>query len=138
MHHHLFQDCYEWAGKFRDVDMYKPNSLYPDKESVFCPYDEVDAVLAHAQVIHDEFIANGSEMTLEEQVTELARIHATLNYAHPFREGNGRTTREVMSLNAAEVGLSLDWEGARGETMEFVSALSMAARNHHARPAKPV
>lgn len=126
VHRHLFQDCYEWAGKFRDVDMHKPNFLHPEGESVFCPYDEIDDVLAHAQKIHDELLATSTNLSIEQQVTLLARIHATLNYAHPFREGNGRTTREVISINAAEAGLLVDWDGVKGETMDFVSTLSMS------------
>lgn len=126
VHRHLFQDCHEWAGEFRDVDMHKPNFLHPEGESVFCPYDEINDVLAHAQKIHNELLSASSNLSTEQQVTLLARVHATLNYAHPFREGNGRTTREVISINAAEMGMLVDWSAVKGETMDFVSTLSMS------------
>ena len=34
---------------------------------------------------------------------------AELNYIHPFREGNGRTTREFMRLLFLRNGYKVDW-----------------------------
>lgn len=46
--------------------------------------------------------------------SDLARTVAYLydyaNFAHPFREGNGRATREFFNLLVAERGNGLDWE----------------------------
>jgi cell filamentation protein len=39
---------------------------------------------------------------------KLAEILDTVNYLHPFREGNGRTQREFLRLLALEKGLSLN------------------------------
>jgi cell filamentation protein len=32
-----------------------------------------------------------------------------VNFAHPFREGNGRATREFFDLLLSERGAGLDW-----------------------------
>lgn len=38
----------------------------------------------------------------------MAEILDSVNYLHPFREGNGRTQREFLRLLAAEKGLTLN------------------------------
>lgn len=39
----------------------------------------------------------------------VAYLYDYVNFAHPFREGNGRSTREFFNLLLAERGNGLDW-----------------------------
>ena len=43
-------------------------------------------------------------------VRTVAYLYDYVNFAHPFREGNGRSTREFFDLLLAESGAGLDWE----------------------------
>ncbi|MBZ1503799.1 Fic family protein, partial [Leuconostoc mesenteroides] len=40
---------------------------------------------------------------------QVAYRYDYVNYAHPFREGNGRSTREFFDLLLSERGSGLDW-----------------------------
>lgn len=41
--------------------------------------------------------------------TTIAYLYDYTNYAHPFREGNGRCTREFFDLLLSERRIGLDW-----------------------------
>ncbi len=74
IHKYLFEEIYDFAGKIRTVNISKGNFR-------FAPLMYLDAALENIdkmpQSTYDEIIEKYVEM----------------NIAHPFREGNGRTTR---------------------------------------------
>ncbi|QGU03253.1 Adenosine monophosphate-protein transferase NmFic [Corynebacterium kalinowskii] len=74
IHQHLFQDVYSFAGEIRSVDISKGGFRFA---SVFYLPAALDAIDAMPQSSFDEIIAKYVEM----------------NIAHPFHEGNGRSTR---------------------------------------------
>ena len=91
IHGHLFQDVYAFAGKRRTVNISKGNFR-------FAPVMYLDAALAAIdkmpQATYDEVIEKYVEM----------------NVAHPFREGNGRSTRIWLDqILKAELGQVVDW-----------------------------
>ena len=45
----------------------------------------------------------------------LARYYGELNVLHPFREGNGRTSRAFLRQLAAAAGYQLDWSELSSE-----------------------
>jgi cell filamentation protein len=101
IHHHLFQDVYEWAGQSRVVDISKGGSL-------FC----------RAQFIDQESTRLMKELAAEQHLQGCSRpddfAHRAahylceLNAIHPFREGNGRTQRAFLADLAERAGHPLD------------------------------
>ena len=100
IHAYVFQDVYEWAGQLRTVNISKGGSHF-----------------AQAQFI--ESAARGMERQLEKDghlknlekpafVEKLASHYADWNSLHPFREGNGRSTRELIGQLARSAGYDLD------------------------------
>ena len=91
IHKYLFEDIYDFAGKLRTVNIAKSNFR-------FAPLIYLEAALANIdkmpQSTYDEII---------EQYVEM-------NIAHPFREGNGRSTRIWLDLMLKK-GISkvVDW-----------------------------
>ena len=87
IHGYLFQDVYDWAGDIRSVSISKQqtNFLDPDEINNF-----LDCVLKEASEsitrIQDKF----------QFADFLSNLFVSLNYAHPFRDGNGRTIREFL------------------------------------------
>jgi len=100
IHKHLFQDLYAWAGKKRTVEIGKDGKQ-------FFPTTHFDNAYRYIEQLIVEFkkIPPDSKGDL---VVKLAEILDTINYLHPFREGNGRTQREFLRLLAAEKGLTLN------------------------------
>ena len=74
IHAYLFEDIYDFAGKMRDVNISKGSFRFVPVMYLSASLDHIDAM---PQSNFDEIIQKYVEM----------------NIAHPFREGNGRTTR---------------------------------------------
>lgn len=79
IHQYLFSDVYEFAGKIRDVNIGKGQFR-------FAPVMYLDAALSH--------LDHMPQTTFDEIVEK----YVEMNIAHPFREGNGRSTRIWIDL----------------------------------------
>lgn len=87
IHYYLFSDIYDFAGKNRTVYMQKNNSY-------FAPVDQIDFRLDYTlNMMNQEYLHVNSKY---EFAAFLAAYYAELLQIHPFREGNGRTTREFI------------------------------------------
>ena len=89
IHKYLFEDIYPFAGELRDVEM--------GKGFMFC-FTKVELIETSLHEIldniDDEVIKySNSKMFYAEN---LAKLYKRLIQIHPFREGNGRTTREFL------------------------------------------
>lgn len=96
IHEFLFRDVYEWAGKKRIVEMSKGGKQ-------FFPINRFDT----AHVFIDRLVYEYKKIAPDEKLQvaqKLAEILDTINYLHPFREGNGRAQREFIRLLALEKG----------------------------------
>ena len=91
IHRYLFEDIYDFAGNLRTVNLAKGNFR-------FAPLMYLEAALTNIdkmpQSTFDEIIGKYVEM----------------NIAHPFREGNGRSTRIWLDhILRTEIGKVVDW-----------------------------
>ena len=103
IHKYLFEDIYDFAGKVRDVNISKNNFR-------FAPLMYLDISLKH--------IENMPQNTYEEIIEK----YVEMNIAHPFREGNGRSTRIWLDLILKkELGKVIDWNLIDKE--EYLSAM---------------
>jgi cell filamentation protein len=102
IHHHLFEDVYAWAGKFRTVRLGKEGSALCYPENIGREMRQLFAGLRRQGHL------NG--LSAEVFAVDAAHFLATLNAIHPFREGNGRTQTSFLMLLADRAGhpLNLD------------------------------
>lgn len=121
IHRWLFQDCYDWAGELRTVNMKKSHPLLEAVPS-FLPWGQIPGNLEKVQAHIDDLPLDDHNQAV--LVEKLGEIHGMLNAVHPFREGNGRTTRAFMNQLAGQYDISLDWEGATAG-LHFASAVSL-------------
>lgn len=97
IHEYLFRDIYEFAGKTRTVNLAKGNFC-------FAPVMYLDAALSNI------------EKMLQSNFDEIVEKYVEMNVAHPFREGNGRSTRIWLDLILKkELGLVIDWSQVEKE-----------------------
>ena len=96
IHFCLFQDIYEWAGKLRTVEISKQGRQFYTKSKFKNGFSYIDSLV-------DDYIATTNE-DIQRLAYLLAVILDSVNYLHPFREGNGRTQREFIRLLALEKG----------------------------------
>jgi cell filamentation protein len=100
IHQYLFQDIYAWAGKRRLVEISKGGKQ-------FFPTSHFDNALKYIDSLIAEYqhIDNSDKAGLAKK---LAEILDTVNFLHPFREGNGRTQREFIRLLAIAKNYTLN------------------------------
>ena len=92
IHKYLFEDIYDFAGKLRTVNLAKGNFR-------FAPLMYLEAALAN--------IDKMPQSTFDEIVEK----YVEMNVAHPFLEGNGRSTRIWLDLIFKKnLGKVIDWE----------------------------
>ena len=91
IHRYLFEDIYEFAGEIRTVNLAKGNFR-------FAPLMYLRAAL--------ENIEKMPQTTFDEIVEK----YVEMNIAHPFREGNGRSTRIWLDhILKTEIQQVVDW-----------------------------
>ena len=91
IHKHLFEDIYFFAGQIRKENLSKGNFR-------FAPAMYLEAAL--------ENIDKMPQSTFDEIVEK----YVEMNIAHPFREGNGRSTRIWLDcILKKEIGKVVDW-----------------------------
>ena len=91
IHKALFEDIYDFAGELRTVNLAKGNFR-------FAPLMYLEAALAN--------IDKMPQSTFDEIVEK----YVEMNIAHPFREGNGRSTRLWLDqMLKAGIGQVVDW-----------------------------
>lgn len=91
IHKYLFDEIYYFAGEIRDVNIAKGNFR-------FAPIMYLKQALEH--------IDKMPQSTYEEIIAK----YVEMNVAHPFREGNGRSTRIWLDLILKkEIGKVVDW-----------------------------
>lgn len=122
IHHHLFQDVYVWAGRFRTVRMGKDGSA-------FCYPEHIDQEMRtlFSKLRKERFLSN---RTPEDFARSAAEFLSTLNAIHPFREGNGRTQMTFLALLADRAGHSLNLE--RLAPQAFLGAMVQSFRGDNA------
>ncbi|MBF6341627.1 Fic family protein [Nocardia abscessus] len=100
IHAHLFGNVYEWAGQLRDVPLGKGlrTFLAPELFNAYIPtvLDDIRSIEWHS-LDRLAFI----ELT--------AQVYASLNWAHPFREGNGRASRLFLDRQIEDASWKLDY-----------------------------
>lgn len=91
IHHYLFDEIYSFAGKLRTVDIAKGSFRF-------------------ASVMYLEAALKSIENMPQSTFDEIIRKYVEMNVAHPFREGNGRSTRIWLDcILRQELGMVVDW-----------------------------
>ena len=91
IHKYLYEDVFDFAGEIRTVNLAKGNFRFAPLIYLQAALDNIDKM---PQSTFDEIIEKYVEM----------------NIAHPFREGNGRSTRIWLDhILKNEIGKVVDW-----------------------------
>lgn len=103
IHHYLFSDVYDFAGKVRDVNLAKGNFRF-------------------APVMYLEDALNKIDNMPQDNFNNIVKKYIEMNVAHPFREGNGRSTRIWLNMILKkEIGKVVDWSKVDKE--DYLSAM---------------
>ena len=91
IHALLFSDIYDFAGQIRTVNIAKGNFRF-------------------APLIYLHTALENIEKMPQSTFDEIVEKYVEINVAHPFREGNGRSTRIWLDhILKNEIGMVVDW-----------------------------
>lgn len=91
IHQYLFEDIFDFAGEIRTVNIAKGNFR-------FAPLMYLQAALENIDKMP------------QSNFDEIVEKYVEMNIAHPFREGNGRSTRIWLDhILKNEIGKVVDW-----------------------------
>ena len=90
IHKYLFEEIYDFAGKVRTVNLAKGNFRF-------------------APVMYLQAAIENIEKMPQSTFDEIIEKYVEMNIAHPFREGNGRSTRRWLDIRLKkELNLVVD------------------------------
>ena len=91
IHKTLFEDIYDFAGELRTVNLAKGNFRF-------------------APLMYLEVALGNIDKMPQSTFDEIIEKYVEMNIAHPFREGNGRSTRLWLDqMLKAGIGQVVDW-----------------------------
>ncbi len=91
IHKILFEDIYYFAGEIRDVNLAKGDFRF-------------------APLMYLETALSNIDKMPQSNFDEIIEKYVEMNIAHPFREGNGRSTRIWLDhILKSEIGKVIDW-----------------------------
>jgi cell filamentation protein len=109
LHRYIFQDIFPWAGELRVVGISKGSSHFGPVAYIASSLTETLEKLRRENLLiglsPQAFAARASFYLGE------------INAIHPFREGNGRTQRELIRQLALHAGHPLSWAGFTQDEM---------------------
>ncbi|GAA2881105.1 protein adenylyltransferase Fic [Enterococcus casseliflavus] len=109
IHDFLFSEIYDFAGKIRTVNIAKGNFRF-------------------APVMYLEHSIKHIDQMLQTSFEEIIKKYVEMNIAHPFREGNGRSTRIWLDLILKdELQKVVDWNLINKE--DYLSAMERSPVN---------
>ncbi len=91
IHRFLFSDIYSFAGEIREVNLAKGNFRF-------------------AASLYLKDILSKIDSMPEDNFEDIIKKYIEMNIAHPFREGNGRSTRIWLDMILKnKIGKVIDW-----------------------------
>lgn len=114
IHHHFFQDVYEWAGQPRQIRTAKGGNW-------FCYPEHIDAEMnrVFGELAEEAHLADTNN--LSDFANHAAYYIAEINAIHPFREGNGRCQLTLLDILMQVAGLEMIEDNIDEE--EFMAAM---------------
>jgi len=96
--HKLFLGkIFKWAGNYRNVDISSSGIRY-------CHAIYINDSMKEFSKLLSKLTPFNSDMSKNEIARKIAEIHGELIVIHPFRDGNGRTTRLLCDLLLIQAG----------------------------------
>ena len=91
IHKYMFEDVFDFAGEIRTVNLAKGNFRF-------------------APLIYLQAALDNIDKMPQSTFNEIIEKYVEMNIAHPFREGNGRSTRIWLDhILKDEIGKVVDW-----------------------------
>lgn len=109
LHRFLFERLYDWSGEIRSINLSKLHTS-------FCPADEIETLAAasFSRLKKENYFCGLRRTAFLDELTD---FYLSINYLHPFREGNGRVQRLYFRELAKRAGYELNFAAVDSDQM---------------------
>lgn len=121
VHKYLFQDVYEFAGEFRNIDFYKHEKILNNDSVAYGDCNTLKESLEYDISLEKE--KNYKEMSIVEVINNITKFSSSIWQVHPFREGNTRTTALFIEKYLISLGYKVDNTLFKDKSVYFRNAI---------------
>ena len=121
VHKYLFQDIYEFAGKFRKVDFSKHERILNNDSVAYGDHKLLEQSLDYDITLEKN--KNYNEMNIVDVINNITDFSSSIWQIHPFREGNTRTTAIFIEKYLVSLGYNVDNTLFKDKSVYFRNAL---------------
>ena len=121
IHKYLFQDVYEFAGEFRNIDFSKHEKILNNDSVAYGDCKTLKESLEYDISLEKE--KNYKDMSVVEVINNVTKFSSSIWQVHPFREGNTRTTALFIEKYLISLGYEVDNTLFKDKSVYFRNAL---------------
>lgn len=121
IHKYLFQDVYEFAGEFRNIDFSKHEKILNNDSVAYGDCKTLKESLEYDISLEKE--KNYKDMSVVEVINNITKFSSSVWQVHPFREGNTRTTALFIEKYLISLGYEVDNTLFKDKSVYFRNAL---------------
>lgn len=121
IHKYLFQDVYEFAGEFRNIDFSKHEKILNNDSVAYGDCKTLKESLEYDISLEKE--KNYKDMSVVEVINNITKFSSSIWQVHPFREGNTRTTALFIEKYLISLGYEVDNTLFKDKSIYFRNAL---------------
>ena len=121
IHKYLFQDVYEFAGEFRNIDFSKHEKILNNDSVAYGDCKTLKESLEYDISLEKE--KKYKKMNIVEVINNITKFSSSIWQVHPFREGNTRTTALFIEKYLISLGYNVDNTLFKDKSVYFRNAL---------------
>ena len=121
IHKYLFQDVYEFAGEFRNINFAKHEKILNNDSVAYGDCKALKESLEYDISLEKE--KNYKDMNVVEVINNITKFSSSIWQVHPFREGNTRTTALFIEKYLISLGYEVDNTLFKDKSVSFRNAL---------------
>lgn len=121
VHKYLFQDVYEFAGEFRNIDFSKHEKILNNDSVAYGDCKMLKESLEYDISLEKD--KDYKEMSIVEVISNITKFSSSIWQVHPFREGNTRTTALFIEKYLIGLGYKVDNALFKDKSVYFRNAL---------------
>lgn len=121
IHKYLFQDVYEFAGEFRNIDFSKHEKILNNDSVAYGDCKTLKESLEYDISLEKE--KNYKDLSVVEVINNITKFSSSIWQVHPFREGNTRTTALFIEKYLISLGYEVDNTLFKDKSVYFRNAL---------------
>lgn len=121
IHKYLFQDVYEFAGEFRNINFFKHEIILNNDSVAYGDCKTLTESLEYDIRLEKE--KNYKDMSIVDVIKNITDFSSSIWQVHPFREGNTRTTAVFIEKYLNNMGFSVNNDMFKEYSVYFRNAL---------------